>query len=247
MCYGNDSSPPEHGVGGKVSSEEDLVLTSADGTRFQTRLARPAEPNGKGVVILPDVRGLYSFYCALARKFAEAGIEAIAIDYFGRTAGLTADRPDNFEWQAHLPRVAEDAVNMDVSASIGALGDLGTVREVFTVGFCWGGGLSWRQSAAQPGLSGAIGFYGRPERIDDALADMRAPLLLLLAGDDAATPADKFDTLKGRLTREGVIHRAVTYEGAPHSFFDRTSDQWADACKDSWRQIFSFMKDPSAA
>ena len=47
---------------------------------------------------------------------------------------------------------------MDIAAAIATLRDLGTVRDVYTVGFCWGGGLSWRQSASQPGLSGAIGF-----------------------------------------------------------------------------------------
>ena len=39
-------------------------------------------------MILPDVRGLYPFYTELAERFAQAGYHAIALDYFGRTAGL---------------------------------------------------------------------------------------------------------------------------------------------------------------
>jgi carboxymethylenebutenolidase len=248
MCYGNESSPPEHGVGGEVASEEDLVLTSADGTRFQARLARPADPNGKGVVILPDVRGLYSFYCALARKFAEAGIEAIAIDYFGRTAG-TDPRPADFDWQSHLRQVDFDKVSVDAAQAIAHLRALGTVTSVFTVGFCFGGSMSWRQSAEQEGLAGAIGFYGAPGRVGAGgtiVPRMKAPLLMLLAGADVV-PAEDHAALQEELEQHGIQRRVVTYEGAPHSFFDRTYDEWQEACSDSWRQMFAFMKDPAAA
>jgi carboxymethylenebutenolidase len=75
---------------------------------------------------------------------------------------------------------------------------------------------------------------------------MKAPLILLLAGADR-TPPEEFVTFQKELTDAGVEHRAVTYDGAPHSFFDRTYDEWADACQDSWRQIFQFMEIPSAA
>ena len=64
---------------------EHLTLTSADGTEFSAYLAR-AE-GSTGVVVLPDVRGLFRFYEQLAERFAAAGHPAIAIDYFGRTAG----------------------------------------------------------------------------------------------------------------------------------------------------------------
>jgi carboxymethylenebutenolidase len=245
MCYGDEAQPPDHGIHGEVRSEEDLVLVASDGTRFSARLARPAQPGGVGVVILPDVRGLYSFYCAMALSFAEAGVEAIAIDHFGRTAGLSAGRSADFDWQSHVQRIDLGNVTLDVRAALDKLRSLGTTERVFTVGFCMGGALSWRQSAEQQGLAGAIGFYGVPSRTRDTIPAMKAPLLLLLAGADR-TPAAEFATFQRELTDAGVQHRAVTYEGAPHSFFDRGYEQWADACQDSWRQIFTFMGVPQA-
>ena len=88
MCYADDARPPAPPVQRPIASHGELVLESADGTRFGAYQARPEEPAGTGVVILPDVRGLHRFYAELACRFAEAGLEAVTFDYFGRTAGI---------------------------------------------------------------------------------------------------------------------------------------------------------------
>src|SRR5687768_16512810 len=103
MCIERDSEPPIPVISGASVSHDDVVLTSRDGTRFAAFAAHPDEPPGRGVVILPDVRGLYRFYEELALRFAERGITAVAIDYFGRTAG-TDKRGDDFEFMDHVRR-----------------------------------------------------------------------------------------------------------------------------------------------
>jgi carboxymethylenebutenolidase len=122
----------------------------------------------------------------------------------------------------------------------------GSVRSVFTVGFCFGGSNSWRQSATQPGLAGAIGFYGRPSRVQDVIARMKAPLLLLIAGADQATPQEEFKAFDRQLTDAGVTHKMVVYPGAPHSFFDRSFAQHEEACDDAWRQVLAFLTERAA-
>src|SRR5205085_6133027 len=88
MCFELDSLPPIPALSGAAVSHRDLVLEAADGNRFAAFEATPDEPGGAAVVVLPDVRGLYRFYEELALRFAERGIAALAIDYFGRTAGV---------------------------------------------------------------------------------------------------------------------------------------------------------------
>jgi carboxymethylenebutenolidase len=244
MCYSDDARPPDHGLGGAVGSSEDLVLTASDGNKFAARLARPEKPNGTGMVILPDIRGLHNFYKDMACRFAEAGIDALAIDYFGRTAGI-GDRGDDFDWQTHIPQTTAAGVAMDVAAGLDHLRSLGDKR-LFTMGFCFGGGNSWRQSADQPGLTGAIGFYGNPAASIEVLDDMKAPVLMLVAGADHR-PLTDFEEMERRLGEVGLPHRMVVYEGAPHSFFDRGQEFWADACADAWKQMLSFIKGPAAA
>src|SRR5918999_2379313 len=105
VCFEPDSLPPIPVISGAAVSHRDLVLEAADGNRFAAFAAQPDEggAGSAGVVILPDVRGLYRFYEELALRFAERGYPAIAFDYFGRTAGA-AKREDEFDYMEHTRR-----------------------------------------------------------------------------------------------------------------------------------------------
>lgn len=243
MCHSDDSRPPLPPIRGAASDEGDLVLAAADGNRFAAYFARASKPTGAGMVVMPDVRGLHQFYKELAVRFAEAGIDAVAIDYFGRTAGM-GDRSEAFEYMPHVEKTTQETIAADVTAGIAHLEskDGGGVSSLFTVGFCFGGSSSWNQSALQPRLDGAIGFYGRPPRSEPYISSMKAPLLLLVAGSDGATPPEVAGDFDRKLTASKVPHERYVYAGAPHSFFDRTYEQWKEACDDAWRRILDFVK-----
>src|SRR2546422_11181031 len=134
MCFDRDSLPPIPVISGAAVSHDDLVLEAADGNRIAAFAATPDEPATTGIVILPDVRGLYRFYEELALRFAERGYPAVAFDYFGRTAGVEK-RDDDFDYVPHLEKVTAQEIQNDVGAAVGKLRDLG-VKNVFTVGFC---------------------------------------------------------------------------------------------------------------
>ena len=115
MCFDLDSAPPIPPISGASVSHEDLVLEAADGNRFAAFSASPEESATVGVVILPDVRGLYRFYEELALRFAERGYAAVAFDYFGRTAGVEK-RSDDFEYMPHVEQTTPAGVQADVAA-----------------------------------------------------------------------------------------------------------------------------------
>jgi len=242
MCHSNDARPPLPPIVGGSTDGGDLLLTAADGNRLRAYAARAAMPSGAGVVVIPDPRGVHPFYKELVRRFAQAGMDAVVIDYLDRTAGMS-ERPENFDLRAAIGQTRPDAIAADVAAGIAYLRSAagGTVGSVFTVGFCFGGAQSWRQSAVQPGLAGAIGFYGIPARVREVIPQMRAPLLLLLAGDDQATTPEDFDNFDKELTAAGVPHQKVVYDGAPHSFFDRRFEQHKAASADAWQQMLAFI------
>lgn len=246
MCHSDDSRPPLPPISGAAADQGDMVLTASDGNKFAAYFARASEPTGAGMVVMPDVRGLHTFYKELAQRFAEAGIDSVAIDYFGRTAGI-GDRSDAFDWQPHIEKSTPDGIRTDVAAAMSYLKskDGGSVKSVFTVGFCFGGSSSWNQSASSLGINGCIGFYGRPMRSEPLIPKMKSPLLLLIAGADAATPPEAFTDFEKKLTAAGVPHEEHVYPGAPHSFFDRSFAQWKDACDDAWRRMLAFVKKQS--
>src|SRR5712692_10797781 len=243
MCYSDDARPPLPPISGAAADQGDLILTSSDGVKNAAYFARAARPSGAGMVVLPDVRGLHHFYKELAQRFAEAGIDSVAIDYFARTAGM-GDRSESFEYMPHVQQTTGETIGADAAAAIAHLKSRegGAVKSVFTVGFCFGGSNSWNQSALNPGLSGCIGFYGRPARSEPFIPRMKAPILVMVAGNDAATTPEQAMEFKERLEKAGVLFEQHVYTGAPHSFFDRTYEQWRDACDDAWTRMLDFIK-----
>ena len=251
MCFDHDSAPPVPRISGAAVSHDDLVLEAADGNRFAAFLATPEEPAGACVVILPDVRGLYRFYEELALRFAERGYRALAIDYFGRTAGVEK-RDDDFEYMPHVEQTTPEGVQADVGAAVARLREDGC-GAIVTVGFCFGGRLSWLATAAGHGLAGAIGFYGRPGPGRDGssgptqrAAELRGPILGLMGGADAGIPVEDVDEFDRALDAAGVEHELVVYPGAPHSFFDRKQEEFASESEDAWNRVLAFLERAAA-
>ena len=245
MCFDSDSEPPIPRIAGAALSHDDLTLTSADGTELAAFLATPDEQASTGVVILPDVRGLYHFYEELALRFAERGHAAIAIDYFGRTAGA-AKRDEDFEYMPHVDQTTDDGVQADTRAAAEKLRELGA-RSLFTVGFCFGGRASWVAAASGHGLAGAVGFYGAPTRERGGASpvararQMECPILALQAGADPNITAEDNAAFDEALTSAGIEHEVVSYDGAPHSFFDRKQEEFQADSDDAWSRTLAFI------
>lgn len=248
MCFDADSMPPLPPVSGAEIEHRDFTLAAADGTAFSAFEA-VSGMSGPGVVVLPDIRGLYRFYEELALRFAVEGYDAVAIDYFGRTAGL-GKRDDDFEWQPHVAAATEAGVREDTAAAVAHLRSGDPDRAVFTVGFCFGGSNSWHQAASGHGLSGAVGFYGHPTRPDRPLGappvvervdDIACPILGLMGGADPGIPAEEVAIFEAALQRAGVPHEIITYPGAPHSFFDRKQEEFAAESRNAWHRVLGFI------
>jgi carboxymethylenebutenolidase len=253
MCFGFDARPPElpadlvRSVAGGATAEL-LELESADGTRFSAALAGSAEGSDVGVVILPDIRGLYRFYIELAERFAEAGHHAIAIDYFGRTAGV-GERDEDFEYLPHVEKTTQEQVQADASAAIDVLRERTGASLAVTVGFCFGGLHSFLADADRRlDLAGAVGFYAglKTDRWGitspvERTSEMRGPLLGLFGEADQGIPVELVQQFEHNLTDAGVEHEIKLYEGAPHSFFDRKYEEHAEACDDAWRRVLGFL------
>src|SRR5262245_43640247 len=248
MCFEHDSSPPIPVISGAAVSHDQLVLEAKDGNRFAAFAALPdAGAVRAGIVILPDVRGLYRFYEELALRFAERDYPAIAFDYFGRTAGVDK-RGDDFEYMPHVQATTAEGIQADVAAAVDWLRMRAGVESVFTVGFCMGGRQSWLAAAAGHGLAGAAGFYGRPGLGQDGAPgpiqrapEIECPVLALQAGDDQNITAEDNAEFDVALEAAGVEHELVTYDGAPHSFFDRKQEDYAAASDDAWARVLAFV------
>jgi len=257
MCFDLNARPPIPPIAGGATDARDLTLTSADGTRFMAYAARSVNPSGAGMVVLPDVRGLHQYYKELALRFAEHGIDAIALDYFARTA-QNDDRGETFEYLPHVRQTRGDTLQADIAAAAAYLRspDGGRVRALFSVGFCFGGALSYFQAASDLGYAGVVGFYGWPLGLPieadtpkpiDAVSRFRCPVLALYGGADQGIPPPAIKQFDEALDLAGISHETRVYEGAPHSFFDRQQAQYADASADAWERVRAFVANNSGS
>ncbi len=246
MCHSPEDQPRIRNIGGAAADHGAVFLISGDGTKVAAYFARAAKASGSGIVVLPDAGGLSDFYRELTERFAEAGIDAVAIDYYARTAG-TGSRPEGFNADQHMAMTRPETVDADAAAAAAFLRSKegGAVKSLFAVGFCFGGANSWRQ--ARHGLDGAIGFYGSGVALRESVPDLRvlrSPLLLLVAAADPYFPLADSQLIDRELEAAGVPHATVVYDGAPHGFF--SSGDWQDTCDDAWRQTLRFIEHNSA-
>lgn len=254
MCYPPNARPPDvpadlllppisGGAGGA-----DVVLTSEDGGRFRAYLAQ-ASDGESAVVIAPDQRGLMPFYEELAERFAEAGIHALAFDYFGRTAGI-AKHGEDFDFQTHNAQNTTAQTSADLATSVGHLRGATSARSIYVMGFCKGGRIAFNAAAEHDGIAGAIGFYGWPARRSDddpsapidSVDRMHIPVLGLFGGADRGIPASSAEAFDRALTDRMVRHFVHVYPGLPHSFFDRHNPEYKSENDDAWRRVLGFIR-----
>jgi len=251
MCFDLDSRPPIAPIAGGSLDAARITLTADDGTVLAAHRARAAMPTGAGMIVLPDVRGLHPYYEELALRFAEQGVDAVAIDYFGRTAG-SAPRDAGFEHMAHVGRTTLAGLAADIRAAAAFLrsSEGGACGSLFTVGFCFGGRLAFVSATLGLDLRGTIGFYGWPigaGRNDvpapaDVATRMKGAVLGIFGGADDGIPAVAVEAFESALGVAEIEHSIVTYPGAPHGFFDRKAEEFAQASDDAWRRVLEFVE-----
>ena len=251
MCVDDDSFPPIRPISGGAAGSRDFHLTSADGTKVMAHAARAAKPTGAGMVVIPDVRGLHPYYKELADRFAEIGVDSVAIDFFARTAP-SEDRSEKFDFMSQVPLTKPETLQADIAAGVAYLrsADGGQVKSLYSMGFCFGGALSYLQAASGLNYTGVIGFYGwplglkrwpdRPKPID-AVDRYKCKVQSIFGGADEGIPPADVEGFDAALRKAGVKHDMKVYEGAPHSFFDRKQKEFQDASNDAWRRVKEFI------
>jgi carboxymethylenebutenolidase len=247
MCFDSDALPPDPARTGMAAASERTILVAGDGNRFAATIAPTQDPASAGVVVIPDVRGLYRYYERLAEHLADAGVHAVAIDPYGRTAGAER-RDDDFDYSPHRAAVRDEGIRADVRAAAETLRERGATR-VLSMGFCFGGRASLMQ-ASQERIVGVIAFYGPPTQgqegrlsplVEALSGHVRAPVLGLYGGADRGIPVEDVESYDRALEEAGVEHRIVVYPDAPHSFFDRKMSEHAEACRDAWAAVLGFI------
>lgn len=247
MCSDPHHRPPPPPRSGRLASSERLVLTASDGQEVAARLATTSAADAPAVVVLPDFRGLHPYYEALADGLAGAGVHALAIDHYGRSAG-PGWRDADFDPMPHRQRATDAEGRADVDGALAFLDQRLGAGPRHVLGFCFGGRRALLQGD-RDGLDGVIAFYARVALEGDggsptALAHagaLRAPVLGIFGGADPWIPVEEVAAFREACAASGTPCEIHVYDGAPHSFFDHEWVEHAGASADAWGRVLAFL------
>lgn len=204
-------------------------------------LVKPkAGAKSPAVIVIHENRGLNPHIKDMARRLGTEGFLALAVDYLGPLGGTPADEDKAREMFASLK--APDAVASSRAALAVLKAHANGNGKVGAVGFCWGGGQVNALAVADPTLDAGVAYYGR-QPTADAVAAIKAPLLLHYAGLDEAINAG-IPAYEAALEQNGKTYELQVYPGVNHAFNNDTAASRYDkpAADLAWSRTLAFFK-----
>jgi carboxymethylenebutenolidase len=212
----------------------------------QTVLGYLAQPKGASrapaVVIIHENQGLLDHFRDVARRLAKIGYVALATDLLS-TAGGTDKIADSAEASTRLAQTPPEVLVSMPAAAVRYLQSLPAVRadRIGAMGFCFGGGITWRLVTQVPALHAAAPFYGSNPPLDD-VPKIRAAVLAFYGALDSRIDAG-IPALRDALDDAKIVYEIVVEPGAGHAFFNDTGANYnAAAAQDAWTRLQAWFR-----
>ncbi|HVT81729.1 MAG TPA: dienelactone hydrolase family protein [Phycisphaerae bacterium] len=247
-----NNEPGQYGNG--QPSKDRLGFSPRHGENIEIKMAGKEKPlkafivhperadKAPVVLVIMEIYGMSDWLKATTDQLAADGFIAIAPDFTSLKEGATASSGGN---------VTQGITAADVIAECNAARDYGLKLpnangKSASVGFCWGGGMSFSYAAAQPDLNAAVVFYGTPPA-DDQLAKIKAPVAGFYGGNDARITSTVAPTTE-KMKTLGKSYDPHVYEGAGHGFMrGQSAGANEKAAKEAWPLVIKFLKDNTKA
>jgi carboxymethylenebutenolidase len=199
------------------------------------------------VVVIHEIFGLSDWVRAVADQLAHDGFIAIAPDLLtGKGSG--GGNSDAFAGRDDVTKAVRGLDPAEVAARLDAVRAYGTGvpaanGKSATIGFCWGGGVSFQYATRQPALDAAVVYYGSsPDAA--ALATVKAPVLGLYGGDDARVNAT-IEPAAATLKQLNRTYISEILPGAGHGFLRAQSGRDGAnlrATERAWPRTLEFLR-----
>jgi carboxymethylenebutenolidase len=201
-------------------------------------LAYPERPDpAPAIIVIHEIFGLSDFIRQTTEQLAKDGFVAIAPDLLSRTGGTPAAGDSARRIIVALP---PDQVTADLDGARAYLKGVRAARAnaIGVIGFCWGGGQSFRYATNAPELKAFVVCYGPSPNAAD-MAKIRAKGLGVYAENDARINAGLSDAAAA-MKAAGKDYPYTIYPGVGHGFLrSREKPEVADS---AWNAVIRFFR-----
>jgi carboxymethylenebutenolidase len=193
------------------------------------------------VLVIHENRGLTEHIRSIPPRLAADGYTALAIDLLSEEGG-TASLPSEGDATAALGNAPTARMIADLRAGLDELERRAPGAELAVIGFCFGGGMTWRLLAAgDPRLHAAVPFYG-PFPVDADLSGSPNAAVLGVYAELDSRVNGSMDAAEQALTAAGLTHELRVFEGVDHAFFNDLGQRYdADAAAEAYQAMLDWF------
>jgi len=202
--------------------------------------AGPAKP--AGILVIHENRGLTPHIKDVVRRLAKENYVAMCVDLVSRQGGSDS-HPDEAERTGILGQMTPEQVVSDLSAGLDYLKSREDVApdKLGVVGFCFGGGYTWRMATKRQDLKAAVPYYGPNPPLED-VPNIKAAVLGIYGENDTRITSG-VPALEEALKQAGVTYKINIYPGAEHAFHNDTGPRYKqDAATDAWERTLEWFR-----
>jgi carboxymethylenebutenolidase len=238
-----------------VDTAEVTYGQADDGTALTGYLAAPASPDSvlsahgrdpstdrlPGVVVIHEWWGLNDNVRAATRRLAGEGYRALAVDLYGDS---TAQTPQQAQSLMQAATSTPEQITANLRAAHQHLEAEEGAPRVAVMGWCFGGGMTFRAVAGRPtAFDAAVAYYGTPEAMTPSvLDDLTTPIMAHFGEHDQVVPPKQVEAFRSRLDGRAVDVQVYMYD-AGHAFANPSGESYdAEAADAAWSRTTEFLR-----
>lgn len=209
-----------------------------------TLMGYHARPTGDGpfplILICHENRGLTDHIRDVTRRTAKAGYAALAVDLLSRQGGTAAIAFEDVS--GVLGQMPEGQPVQDFQSGLRFLQGqpFADKAKVGMVGFCYGGGVTWRVATKTPELLAAVPFYGPAAKVEE-VPGLNAAVLAIYAEQDERINAGIAD-IEAAMKQNNKTFEKIIYPGVNHAFHNDTGARYnREQAKAAWAKTLEWF------
>ena len=223
-------------VEGKELEGADIEIP-AEGVQLKVYQVRPrGVTTGPAVIVIHENRGLVLYVRDVADGLASSGYIAMAPDLLTREGGTEAV-PDVPTILREIPR---ERFVTDVQAVERYLRSQPGITRIGVIGFCFGGGITWRIATESQDIAAAVPFYGGNPPLE-AVPNIRAAVFGVYGElDDRINQG--IPAIREAVKDAGFTFDMKVYPQVPHGFHNPTGGGYnAEVAKTAWTDALTWF------